>query len=70
MRSARRTSSLTGKITLNAAAFYYNYANMQYQEEDPVPYQGGVSNIPKTHIWGAEAEASFQATHRLSSTAT
>jgi iron complex outermembrane receptor protein len=55
-----------GKITLNAAAFYYNYANMQYQEEDPVPYQGGVSNIPKTHIWGAEAEATFQATHRLS----
>jgi iron complex outermembrane receptor protein len=51
-----------GRVTLNTAAFFYDYRNMQYQEEDPIPYQGGVSNVPKTHIWGAEAEGS--ASHR------
>ncbi len=55
-----------GKATLNMAAFYYDYQNLQYQEEDPIPYQGGVSNVPKTHIWGAEAEGTYQVTHRLS----
>ncbi len=50
---------------LNLAAFYYTYQNFQYQEEDPIPYQGGVSNIPKAHIWGAEAELSLSLTDNL-----
>ena len=53
------------RVTLNTAAFFYNYQDLQYQEEDPVPFQGGVSNVPKTHIWGAEAEGSVQATSSL-----
>lgn len=55
-----------GRVTLNTAAFFYDYRNMQYQEEDPIPYQGGVSNVPKTHIWGAEAEGSWQVTDQFS----
>ncbi len=51
---------LDNRVTLNAAAFYYSYKNLQYQEEDPVPYQGGVANIPESRIWGAEAEVSWQ----------
>jgi iron complex outermembrane receptor protein len=43
------------------AAFYYDYKNMQYIETDPVPFDGGVANIPSTHIWGLEAEASYLA---------
>ncbi|RJG52423.1 TonB-dependent receptor [Sphingobium terrigena] len=54
-----------GKATLNAAAFFYDYRNLQYQMEDPVPYQGGVANVPKTRIWGAEAEGSVQVTPSL-----
>ena len=46
-------------LRLNVAAFYYDYKNMQYIETDPVPFDGGVANIPSTHIWGLEAEASY-----------
>lgn len=54
-----------GLATLNAAAFYYDYSNLQYQEEDPIPYQGGVSNVPKSRIWGAELEGSLELTPSL-----
>ena len=53
------------RLTFNAAAFYYRYENLQYQEEDPVPYQGGVANIPKSRIWGAEAEITWEITPSL-----
>lgn len=53
------------RVTLNAAAFFYDYRNLQYQMEDPVPYQGGVANVPKTRIWGAEAEAVIEVTNSL-----
>ena len=45
------------RLTLNASAFYYDYRNYQFSEDDPVPYQGGISNIPHARIYGAEAEA-------------
>lgn len=54
-----------GRVTLNTAAFFYDYKNLQYQMEDPIPYQGGVSNVPKTRIWGAEAEATVELTGKL-----
>lgn len=53
------------RITLNGAAFFYDYKDLQYQMEDPIAYQGGVSNVPKTRIWGAEAEATVEATDNL-----
>lgn len=53
------------KLTLNAAGFFYDYANLQYQEEDPVPFQGGVANVPKVQIWGAEFEGAYQLTPNL-----
>jgi iron complex outermembrane receptor protein len=45
------------RIRLNAAAFYYDYSNMQFEAEDVVNFQGGVDNIPKAEVYGAEAEA-------------
>jgi len=50
---------LENTLRLNFAAFYYRYANMQYLEVDPVPFNYGTANIPKTEIWGGEAEASY-----------
>ncbi|MGH7009939.1 MAG: TonB-dependent receptor domain-containing protein, partial [Caulobacteraceae bacterium] len=46
-------------LRLNLAGFYYLYKNMQYIETDPVPFDGGISNIPSVHIYGFEAEASY-----------
>lgn len=46
-------------LRLNVAAFDYQYKNMQYIETDPVPFAGGIANIPKVHIHGVEAEASY-----------
>lgn len=47
-------------VSLNLAGFFYKYKNLQFLQEDPIPYQGGIANI-----WGVEAEASWKATHSL-----
>ena len=46
-------------LRLNLAGFYYLYDNMQYIETDPIPFDGGISNIPSVHIYGVEAEANY-----------
>ena len=43
-------------LTANFAAFHYDYKNFQFISDDPVPYQGGVANIPESEVYGAEAE--------------
>ena len=60
---------LDGRVQLNGATFYYDYTNFQYQEEDPIPYQGGVANIPSAHVYGAELEGQFAVTRSLNLTA-
>jgi iron complex outermembrane receptor protein len=45
-----------GRVRVNAAAFLYNYENLQYQATDPEVFQGGVGNIPESEIFGAELE--------------
>lgn len=45
-----------GRVRLNAAAFFYNYEDLQYQAADPEVFQGGVGNIPESEIYGAEIE--------------
>lgn len=56
---------LDGNLTFNTAGFVTDYKNFQYQEEDPIPYQGGVANVPKARTWGAEFEASARLTPDL-----
>jgi iron complex outermembrane receptor protein len=46
-------------LTANFAGFYYDYKDMQYIATDPVPFQGGIVNIPSTHIYGVEGEAHY-----------
>jgi iron complex outermembrane receptor protein len=54
-----KAKALDSRLRFNAAGFFYNYSNLQYQQEDPIPFQGGVANIPKVHTWGIETETEF-----------
>lgn len=56
---------LDNRLTVNMAGFFYDYKNFQYEEEDPIPYQGGVSNVPDAHIYGVEAEGDFAITKSI-----
>lgn len=47
------------KLRLNLSAFYNDYRNLQAPSEDPLPYQGGVTNVPKSHVYGIEGELSI-----------
>jgi len=44
------------RVRLNIAAFLYDYDNLQFMQEDPVPFAGGTGNIPSTTIFGIESE--------------
>jgi iron complex outermembrane receptor protein len=48
-------------LTLNLAAFYYNQRNFQYIETDPVPFAGGIANVPKVRDYGVEIEGQYVA---------
>jgi iron complex outermembrane receptor protein len=50
---------LDNRVQLNLSAYYYFYNNLQLQEDDPVPFQGGVGNIDRSQIFGLEAESSI-----------
>lgn len=54
-----KNSWLDNHLTANFAGFYYVYHDYQYIATDPVPFQGGMTNIPSTHIYGFEAEAHY-----------
>jgi len=44
------------RVRLNVVGFYYDYDNLQFMQEDPVPFAGGTGNIPETEIYGVETE--------------
>jgi iron complex outermembrane receptor protein len=50
---------LDNKLEFNMAAFSYKYQDMQYIEEDPIPFRGGTGNIPSTNILGTELEVNW-----------
>ena len=47
---------LDGLLRTNLASFYYQYDNLQFQATDPDIFQGGVTNIPESEIYGTELE--------------
>ncbi len=47
-----------GRVRLNVVGFYYDYENLQFMQEDPVPFAGGTGNIPETDVYGIETEFS------------
>ncbi|MCO7237496.1 TonB-dependent receptor, partial [Cobetia sp. Dlab-2-U] len=54
-----KNTFLDGRATLNASIFFNQYENMQFIEEDPIPYSGGIGNIPEAETYGLELEGSF-----------
>jgi iron complex outermembrane receptor protein len=60
-----KNAFMDNKLHINAAAFYYDYTNFQYEAEDLATFQGGVDNIPKVEIYGAEAELSYLLPYNL-----
>jgi iron complex outermembrane receptor protein len=60
-----KNSFMDKKIHFNAAAFYYDYSDLQYEAEDLATYEGGVDNIPKTEIYGVEGEFSYLLPYNL-----
>jgi iron complex outermembrane receptor protein len=45
------------KLRLNVSAFYNDYRNYQTDSEDPLPYQGGQTNIPKSKVYGLKPKS-------------
>ena len=44
-------------LRINLSAFYNFIRDFQVDSEDPIPFQGGLTNVPKAHVYGLEAEA-------------
>jgi len=47
-------------LQLNVDAFYYDHHNFQYIQQDPVPFDDGMSNVPHVRDYGAEFEAHYR----------
>jgi iron complex outermembrane recepter protein len=60
-----KTQFLDRRITLNVAGFYYDYRNQQFINVDPVLGSQTLLNIPKSRIYGGEAELTIRASDRL-----
>jgi len=44
-------------LRINLSAFYNQIHDFQVDSEDPIPFEGGLTNINKAHVDGIEAEA-------------
>ena len=44
-------------LRINLSAFYNDIHNFQVDSEDPLPFQGGLTNVPSAHTYGLEGEA-------------
>lgn len=53
------------RITLNVAGFYYDYKNQQFINVDPSSAAQTLLNIPKSRIYGGEAELTVRAADML-----
>lgn len=56
-----KTQFADRKVTLNMAAFYYDYRNQQFINVDPGTAAQTLLNIPKSRIYGAEADLTIRA---------
>ncbi|MFY9349228.1 MAG: TonB-dependent receptor [Sphingobium sp.] len=53
------------RVTLNVAGFYYDYKNQQFINVDPASAAQTLLNIPKSRIYGGEAELTVRAADML-----
>ncbi|HQS96533.1 MAG TPA: TonB-dependent receptor, partial [Novosphingobium sp.] len=56
-----KTQFMDRKITLNVSGFYYDYKNQQFINVDPTSAAQTLLNIPKSRIFGGEAELTIRA---------
>ncbi len=56
-----KTQFADRRVTLNMAAFYYNYRNQQFINVDPATAAQTLLNIPKSRIYGLEADLNVRA---------
>jgi outer membrane receptor protein involved in Fe transport len=64
-----KATLLNGALSLNSAAFYYDYKDKQLRSKDIDPVFGLIEalvNIPKSRVWGLELEATARPTQGLS----
>jgi iron complex outermembrane receptor protein len=43
-------------LRINVSAFYNKIHDYQVDSEDPLPFQGGLTNVKSAHVYGVEAE--------------
>jgi iron complex outermembrane receptor protein len=55
-----KTQFLDRVVTLNLAAFYYDYKNQQFINVDPASAAQTLLNIPKSRIYGGEADLTIR----------
>lgn len=60
-----KTQFADRRVTLNFAGFYYDYRNQQFINVDPASAAQTLLNIPKSRIYGGEAEITVRASDRL-----
>jgi len=53
------------RITLNVAGFYYTYKNQQFINVNPATAAQQLLNIPKSTLYGGEAELTVRASDRF-----
>lgn len=58
--------ALDRHLTYSTAAFYYRYSDQQFLNVDPATAAQTLINIPKSRIFGAEADLTFQFSDRFS----
>ena len=56
VEAGAKTQFWDRRITLNMAAFYYSYKNQQFINVNPADASQQLLNIPKSELYGAEAE--------------
>lgn len=61
-----KTQFADRRVTLNMAAFYYDYRNQQFINVDPDSAAQTLLNIDKSRIYGAEADLSVRASDMVS----
>jgi iron complex outermembrane receptor protein len=63
-----KTQWLEGRLALNAAAFYYDFTDLQVSTAvfDGSTYIFGIGNAAKAELYGIDAETSFQVSERWS----
>lgn len=60
-----KTRWLDRRVTLNVAGFYYDYRNQQFINVNPSTGAQNLFNIPKSRIYGGEAELNVRVTDGL-----